>query len=167
MSAPRDRPRPRIQPAHGWSGVERRNACRRGVGRESLTWGVSGDRGDRGRRPRKHRAGAPDCRCNGTYRCRASNPRRVGLGRGAGTLLVVGAGARKPLPECRGGASAAQGCNPVSAPFPDRKGWLALWLTVTPRTRHPNHTRRYVQMKRNLVGEIRNSSYACKMIRQG
>ena len=35
-------PLPRIQPAQGWSGVERRNAFRRGVGRESLTLGVSG-----------------------------------------------------------------------------------------------------------------------------
>ena len=29
----------------------------------------------------------------------ASNPRRVGLGRGAGTPIVVGAGARKPRPD--------------------------------------------------------------------
>ena len=30
----------RIQPANGWSGVERRNAFRGGVGRESPTLGV-------------------------------------------------------------------------------------------------------------------------------
>ena len=97
MSMQRDTPLPRIQPAHGWSGVERRNAFRRGVGRESLTRGYRGAR-------------LPDCRCNGTRRCRASNRRTVGLGRGAGTLLVVGArGHERPLLgwDATGGRSAA------------------------------------------------------------
>src|SRR5579862_7768543 len=38
---------------------------------------------------------------------RVSNRRTVGLRRGAGTPFVVGAGARKPMPESRGGAFGA------------------------------------------------------------
>jgi hypothetical protein len=89
---------PAASPARhcAWSEVERRNALRRGVGRESLTRRVWGAR-------------LPDCRCNGTRRCRASNPRRVGLGRGAGTLLVVVHGPRKALlgRDATGGRSAS------------------------------------------------------------
>ena len=62
-------------------------------GRKPLTLGGSGEQG------------FPDCRCNGTRRCRASNRRAVGLGPGAGTLSVVVHGARKPLPRDATGAA--------------------------------------------------------------
>ena len=82
MSMQRDTPLPRIQPAHGWAGSM-------GQARPS-SW---------------CRARKPDCRCNGTRRCRASNPRRVGEGRRnrAGFLVVGCTGARKP--------PAREGCN--------------------------------------------------------
>ena len=89
MSMQRDMPLPRIQPAHGWSGVEGRNASRRGVGRDRL----------------------PECRCNGTRRCRASNPRRVGkvAGTGPGSSSWVQGGAKAPLlgRDATGGRSAS------------------------------------------------------------
>jgi hypothetical protein len=106
----------RIQGAKPWSGVERRNAFRPGVGRESLTLRVSGEQG------------SPGWQCNGPHRCRASNPRRVGRGRRnwAG-FLVVGAGRREsPLLgwDATGGRSASLAKRVVSQhtacplPFP-------------------------------------------------
>ena len=82
MSMQRDMPLPRIQPAHGWSGVERRNAFRRGVGRESLTVDATG-----------HAV--------------AAHPIRAGLGKVAGT----GPGSSSWVHGGRESPSAREGCN--------------------------------------------------------
>ena len=130
-------PLPRVQPAHGWSGVERRNAFRRGVGRESLTRGYRGAR-------------LPDCRCNGTCRCRASNPRRVGLGRGAGTPLVVGArGAKAP---------ARKGCNGRAKRLPCQ----ACCITTH---RLPFHLSRHFRLRYHFPEPIRFKKSATRIFR--
>ncbi len=69
--------------------VERRNAPRGCRGGKALTLGVSGEQG------------SPECQSRAAWPWRVSNRRTVGLGQGGSTPLVVGAGARKPMPECR------------------------------------------------------------------
>jgi hypothetical protein len=88
MSMQRDTLLPRIQPAHGWA---------RSMGRaRPSSW---------------CRARKSECRCNGTFRCRASNPRRVGYGRRnrAGFLVAGARGRDHPLlgRDATGGRSAS------------------------------------------------------------
>jgi hypothetical protein len=104
MSMQRDMPLPSIQPARGWSGLS-------GAG-TPMTLGVSGE------------PGSPECRCNGTRRCRASNPRRVGLGpRGQARPFVLRCRAGKRMTRGAGVAHAARDFPPLrgkslNAPFP-------------------------------------------------
>ena len=107
ISMQRDMPLPRIQPAHGWAGSM-------GQARPS-SW---------------CRARKPDCRCNGTHRCRASNPRRVGEGRrNRAGFLVVGCtgGAKAPLlgRDATGGRSASLA--KVSIARPPCRGAVDAW----------------------------------------
>ena len=66
------------------------------------------------------RARKPDCRCNGTCRCRASNRRTVGQVSRGGTLFGVGVGARKLRP---GDATGA--VPPCQVQAPRRRGVVA------------------------------------------
>jgi hypothetical protein len=105
-----------IQSADGWerSQGQGRGPRRRCRGAKAMTREFRGAR-------------LPECRCSGTCRRRASNPRRVGQDRRAGTPFVLGCRAGKRMTwGAGGGPHAAQefapSANSVSAPFSLRSG---------------------------------------------
>jgi hypothetical protein len=173
-------PLPRIQSAQGWSGVERRNAFRRGVGREGLTAHPTGARlvwVEGQERPSSWcRARKPD---------RVSNRRTVGEGRRnrAGFLVVGARGRESPLlgRGAAGGRSASPAKRvvyaqhtacPISASSAicNRRRGRCHKLPDSGNARQPNHvTIRYwpsaTNGARNTGGAVTVSPIAATVIR--